>query len=144
MTVIEQKPVPLPETICSLITTMTPLGSVIVWFGAPVAVTVDPSTTRFVRVELPAQFAIPAVHPAVAVEAITSAVIVSVRIVTFRLAMTAVDWLVSPEPVVETLMIPVDTSPVMLAEAAELERLPPSLGRGPVSTSVVAMPRTVP
>jgi len=100
--------------------------------------------TRLVRVELPVQFAIPALHPTVALEAITSAVIVSVRIVTFGLVTIAVDWLVAPVPVVETLMMPVDTSPVMLAEPAEFERLPPSLGNGPVSTRVVVRPRTVP
>jgi hypothetical protein len=47
--------------------------------------------TRLVRVELPVQFDVPALHSAVALEAITSAVIVSVRIVTFGLVTIAVD-----------------------------------------------------
>jgi hypothetical protein len=95
-----------------------------------------------VIVELPLQLDVP-LQLAVAFEAITSAVIVSVNTVTLRFATEADDWLVLPDPVVETLIMPVDTSPVTVAEAAEFERLPPSLGSGPVSTRVVVTPRTL-
>jgi hypothetical protein len=110
--------------------------------GAPVGVTIVPSTTRFVIVGLPLQLDVP-LQPAVALEEITSAVIVSVNTVRFRLATEADDWLVMPEPVVEVLMTPVVSSPPMLAEARNEPFAPPSLGKGPESPRVVVTPRTV-
>jgi hypothetical protein len=107
-----------------------------------VAVTGNPLTTRFVIVELPLQLDAP-LQPAVAFEETTPAVITSVNTVRPTFATEADDALVLPAPVVDTLITPAETTPVTVAEAAEFERLPPSLGSGPVPTRLVVMPRTL-
>ena len=90
LTVIEQELVPLPELVCSLMISVTPFNSVTIWLGAPVTVIVVPLITRTWIVELPLQLAVPSVHPAVASEVTTKAVIVLPRTVVSRLFTVAV------------------------------------------------------
>ncbi len=97
--------------------------------------------TSPVIVELPLQFAVVPVQPAVALVERTPAVIPMSPAVSCRLLTVDVVWAVLPDPVVVPLMTPVEsaTGLTRLAERTVTDRFPPSSGSDPVSPRVAEM-----